>query len=312
MSDFSRDIPSCLSPVVTSRRELDPIATSLEPRLASLPDVQVVVLDVYGTLVISGSGEVGTAEDKRENDDQATESNVDPVQQAAAAAGVSDLQRLPTMDAIGARIERVNQARLMDTNPRPEVEILDIWRAEWIASDRGDVAADPRLVCEIAARVESVTNPTWPMPGAAKALADLHTRGFKLGIVSNAQVYTIPLVKDLIGGPLESRFDLNLCFFSNRYRASKPGPLMFDRLVGELARREIAPEQAVYVGNDMLNDVYAAKNAGLKTALFAGDARSLRLRQDHAYCADLSSDVVMTSWNHLVECLGEGQRNPQS
>ncbi|MBB3206893.1 putative hydrolase of the HAD superfamily [Rhodopirellula rubra] len=293
----------CLLPVIDNRRILEPLATDMQPRLSRLDGIRVVVLDVYGTLVISGSGEVGTAEDKRETEDDSNPVT-DPISIAASAAGVTNLGQLPTMQRVRARIERVNQSRLFETNPRPEIEILDIWRAEWVEAGRPDIASDPPLVCEIAARVESIANPTWPMPGAADALQTLHARGLLLGIVSNAQVFTIPLVEDLIGGPLESCFELNLCHFSNRYRASKPGPLMFDRLVRELARRNIAPEQAVYVGNDMLNDVFAAKNAGLKTALFAGDARSLRLRQDHASCADLSSDVVMTSWNHLVECLG--------
>ncbi|MCM2373114.1 HAD family hydrolase [Aporhodopirellula aestuarii] len=288
--------------MIDNRRPLEPAPTEIETQLSSLGNVRVVVLDVYGTLIISGSGDVGTAEDVP----TATASPIgshDPVAQAVSASGVKVLDHLPSMEQIRARIERVNRSRLFDTNPRPEVEILDIWRAEFIEAGRSDIALDPPLLANIVAWFESMMNPTWPMPGAAEALDHLHASGKSLGIVSNAQVFTIPLVEDLIDGPLESRFDLNLCHFSNRYRASKPGPLMFDRLVREMARRNIAAEEAVYVGNDMLNDVFAAKNAGLKTALFAGDARSLRLRQDHPSCADLSADVVITSWNHLLECI---------
>ena len=53
----------------------------------------------------------------------------------------------------------------------------------------------------------------------------------------------------------------------------------------ELAREKLAniglrAEDILYVGNDMLNDVWAANRCGFLTALFAGDQRSLRLRED--------------------------------
>lgn len=252
---------------------MQPIPTNTLPRLKKLADVRAVIIDIYGTLVISGTGEVGTAD---END--------------------VENQRLRR------EIERVNSARKSETNPRPEVEILDIWRRVLVESKSDELANDPQEIARIASEFENRTNPTGPMPGGAEVLLKLQSLGMKLGIVSNAQFYTIPLVESVIGGPLERRFERDLCHFSNRYRASKPGTLMFDRLVKSLARLKLRPEQAVYVGNDMLNDVYAAKCAGLQTALFAADARSLRLREDHPACHNLSSDVVLTRWDQLLEC----------
>lgn len=253
---------------------MQPIPTNIPPRLKKLKDVRAVIIDIYGTLVISGTGEVGTAD---ENDVE------------------NQLLR--------REIERVNSARNSETNPRPEVEILDVWRRVLTESNRNDLANDPHEVARIAGEFENRTNPTGPMPGGAEVLLKLQSLGMKLGIVSNAQFYTITLIESVIGGPLERRFERDLCYFSNRYRASKPGTLMFDRLVESLVRMKLRPEQAVYVGNDMLNDVYAAKNAGLQTALFAADARSLRLREDHPACGNLSSDVVLTRWDQLLECL---------
>ena len=49
--------------------------------------------------------------------------------------------------------------------------------------------------------------------------------------------------------------------------------------VGALGKNGVAPGEVLYVGNDMLNDVYAAGQVGFRTALFAGDQRSLRMRQ---------------------------------
>ena len=63
-------------------------------------------------------------------------------------------------------------------------------------------------------------------------------------------------------------------------------------------------EHAVlYVGNDMLNDIYPAAKAGFKTALFAGDSRSLRLRKDKPKCKYLSADIVITDLIQLLDYL---------
>ena len=58
---------------------------------------------------------------------------------------------------------------------------------------------------------------------------------------------------------------------------------------------------ALYLGNDMLNDIYPAQKVGFKTALFAGDARSLRLREDDPGCKNLSPDIIITDLIQLLD-----------
>ncbi len=125
-----------------------------------------------------------------------------------------------------------------------------------------------------------------------------------MGIVSNAQIFTITLVEDLLGKSLaDAGFDLDLCVFSNRFRQAKPGPRLFDCLREGLARRGIQPHEAIYVGNDMLKDIWAASQAGLKTAWFAGDGRSCRPREDDPRCRSLRPDLVITELLQLLDCL---------
>ena len=63
----------------------------------------------------------------------------------------------------------------------------------------------------------------------------------------------------------------------------------------------IPKDSVLYVGNDMLNDIFPAQKEGFKTGLFAGDVRSLRLRSDEPVCENLSADIVITD---LVQLLG--------
>ena len=65
----------------------------------------------------------------------------------------------------------------------------------------------------------------------------------------------------------------------------------------------IPADAALYIGNDMLNDVAPAQKVGFKTALFAGDARSLRLRRNHPQCKNLSADIVITDLMQLLDVI---------
>ena len=287
------------SPVVQRRSPLEPIPADIAPQLAALADVRAVIFDVYGTLLISGCGEVGSATD------QPTESSthLDPMMEALKAISVPQPDRLSRDDQIAAIRRHNDQARSADC-PSPEVEILSVWRELMIAEGLPDVADDPRRLMTAAATFEAVANPTWPMPDAAKVIQTLAQSGFDLGIVSNAQFFTIDLVEGLTGQRLsEGPFNLDLCVFSNRYRQSKPGPRLFDVLRSMLVRRGIRADQAVYVGNDMLNDVWAAKQAGLRTAWFVGDQRSARPRDSDDRCRSLSPDVIVTHLSQLLECV---------
>jgi len=65
----------------------------------------------------------------------------------------------------------------------------------------------------------------------------------------------------------------------------------------------IMPGNVLYVGNDMLNDIYTAHNSGFQTCLFAGDRRSLRLRTDRPECASLKPDAIIKELNQLTDMI---------
>ena len=67
---------------------------------------------------------------------------------------------------------------------------------------------------------------------------------------------------------------------------------------------KLGPAEVLAVGNDMLNDVLPARETGFRTALFAGDARSLRLREGDPRLDVFSPDLVLTDLDQLPECLG--------
>ena len=54
----------------------------------------------------------------------------------------------------------------------------------------------------LATEYECRVNPVWPMPGARDCLRELAGAGLALGIVSNAQFYTPPMLQALLGESL--------------------------------------------------------------------------------------------------------------
>jgi len=53
----------------------------------------------------------------------------------------------------------------------------------------------------------------------------------------------------------------------------------------------------------MRNDMGPAARLGFRTALFAGDARSLRRREGDPWCAGIVPDLVVTDLVDLLHCV---------
>ena len=64
--------------------------------------------------------------------------------------------------------------------------------------------------------------------------------------------------------------------------------------------------QTAFIGNDMRNDIAPARQSGFQTILFAGDARSLRMRSDDTICREIEPDLQVTHLTQLVSQLPTG------
>jgi len=282
---------------------MEPLITGTDERLNKLAGIKAVLFDVYGTLFISGSGDVGTA--------TATDT-AESIMQALQAAGFTgDLERAGEIgkDRLKAEILEWHAASRAAGVEFPEVDIIRIWR-KVIDRLRNDGILNPAQLDieplrQLALEYECRVNPVWPMPNCLETIRTLKERGFVLGIVSNAQFYTPLLFSALFEQTIEDLgFDPDCCIWSYKELKSKPSAALFPK-VGKMLHRNhgIELSETVYVGNDMLNDVYCAESAGCRTVLFAGDRRSLRLRGDDERCRNLHPDAVITSLVQLTHII---------
>ena len=284
---------------------LEPIATDVVPVLLKLESVRAVLFDVYGTLLVSGSGDVGVMREA------ACEK---ALAEALAAVGLSspggslDEAAHVGMESFFLTIEAFHEQSRSRGVEYPEVDIIAVWsRVVAELNRRGllGVQFEPDIR-RLAVEYESRANPTWPMPGLEDCLASLHRGGLRLGMVSNAQFYTPELFPALLGKEAEELgFEPGLQFYSYQYGWSKPGRKLYELASAELQRLQIEPENVIFVGNDMLNDILPAKQVGFRTALFAGDRRSLRLREDDPLVLEIVPDLVLIELGQLVHCIME-------
>lgn len=262
-----------MTPVESIRAQsepLEPRPTGERPRLQQLPGIRAVVFDIYGTLIISASGDVGLSK-------------------PGANARFEEL------------IREHQRRRRADGIEFPEVEIREVWR-ELAEENGGDTRGD--FIEQVAIDYECRSNPTWPMPNLESTLDVLSERGFPLGIISNAQFYTPHLFPAHTGRSLaELGFCEDLQVWSYQELEGKPSTRLFEKSARQLLARGIAPEEVLYVGNDLRNDIWPAQLGGFRTALFAGDARSLRWREDDARVAGVQPDLILTELQQLLECV---------
>jgi len=267
---------------------LAPQPTDAEPRLDPLPGIRAVLFDIYGTLVISGSGDIGLT---------ATAGSGDPFREAWTATGLSGSALPEEFDgraALTAQILTVHASGRGRGIEHPEVDIVAIWGT--LLAELG-MAPDTERLRRLALEYELRVNPVWPMPGLAEVIAALTDRALVLGVVSNAQFYTPLMLHAFLGHSMDAAgFDPRCCAWSYREGVAKPSTAIYTpALTGLDAHHDIRPEQVLYIGNDLRNDIRPARTLGLQTALFAGDRRSLRRREDDPETRGTRPDRVITA-----------------
>ncbi len=281
-------------------RPLEPEPTDQAPVHARLEGIRAVLFDVYGTLFISASGEVGTS---RESASDGALSG------ALEAVGV---RSTPLLDrdahCLFDVIESFHAESRRAGIEYPEVDVVEVWRRVVTElAGRGIVEPRPwdRAQLErLAVEYEARANPVWPMPGLEACLRSLSGNGLLLGTLSNGQFYTRELFAALLGQPAEFwGIDSELQYYSYQHGRAKPGPDLYQMAAEALRRRGVEPEAVLCVGNDMLNDVFPAQQTGFRTALYAGDRRSLRLRHGDPRVGALRPDLVLTRLAELDECI---------
>ncbi len=267
---------------------MQPLPTPLTARLGSGPPIRAILFDVYGTLLISEVGDIGL-------------SNL------GEPGGKSFILESSEKAYAWEEVQGLLEALIKEEHERvkreekhiqfPEVDIICVWTQVF---HKLGLQKDLKDIVQTALHFELQSNRVDLMPQAKELLKALASR-IPLGIVSNAQFYTPLLLERLLGEELSAlglREDLRQ--WSYLVGCGKPDPLIFQKPLEELREKGIKEQETLYLGNDMLNDIACAGELGLQTALFAGDARSLRLREEHPRVQDVKPDYIIKELGEVL------------
>ena len=264
---------------------LSPLPTSMPPGGRLAEPIQCVLFDIYGTLFISGSGDISVA--------QKTSPEARKLQRLVQKFNIRKKPR-DLIEELYRAIEDEHRRLLDDGIDYPEIKIDQIWKQILETDDLDSIR-------RFAIEYELIVNPVFPMPNLDKTLTACRKQNLTMGLISNAQFFT-PLLFEwfLHAKPEDLGFHSELIFLSYQLRHAKPSLVPFEKAATVMNTMGLSTAASLYVGNDMLNDIYPAKQLGFQTALFAGDKRSLRRRTDDARCINLSADLVLTDLGQLI------------
>jgi len=283
-------------------KEMTPQPSGLEPRLHTLDGIRAVLFDVYGTLFQSAVGDISLVRKDSSKEREAL------VRESLEAAGffVQD-EVTPIAELFLDTIRAEQDIRREQGIAFPEVDIVGVWedlvgQLEAYEVIRGKTTRKKLEI--LAMHYEARVNPVYPMPGVLDAIESALDQGCVLGIVSNAQKFTPVLFETFFEDNLRDLgFEEILCIWSYEHHVAKPSTKLYEICAERLQALDgIAAEETLFIGNDMRNDVWPAQQVGFKTGLFAGDKRSLRLREDDPDVKGVKADVVLTHLEQISEC----------
>ena len=289
--------------------ELHPVTTSfcpnLKPNSESNSPVKAVIFDIYGTLLISSSGDIDQATFSKENMEKALQVGGFKTDEFDKKAFSFLLEQLPE------KVVANQQELKLKGHPFPDIDIFKVWNEMLDEAEKAGLLkrlGDESLT-ETILVFEVLSNKVFPMPAMKDTLEKLKEKNIPLGIVSNAQFYTPILMNYFLTGNIDVKqhidmFEPDLTVFSFNELKAKPDVALFEKFIPKLKEKySIQPEETVFVGNDMFKDVYTAKQAGLQTVLFAGDERSLRLRENEPKVKGIFPDFIITELKQLLDII---------
>ena len=129
------------------------------------------------------------------------------------------------------------------------------------------------------------------MPHVHVAVEAMKARGYRLGVICNTGMAGGRVLREvLIRHGLLEYFDVTV--FSNEFGVAKPHPSIFEHTLSALG--DIAPAEALHVGDLEELDVEGARRAGCYAALYVPDANG-EITTD--------ADLVVNDWRQFGELI---------
>jgi FMN phosphatase YigB (HAD superfamily) len=288
-------------------------APKTKPYLKRLQDVQVVTFNCYGTLLAIREGKLLFLHPNEFVMETALEKTI---QEFKMWPAMSRKPGKPSAQLLQWYRQILDELSLHTGAERyPEVRVDDVWERIVKRLVKNEYKFDTQFYGSLNRFAECVAyffhaslQGTGPQPGALETLRGLKERGYLLGVVGDGQCFTrVQLLRALRSqGPLErldELFDPELIVLSFEVGARRPSEQLFRQALNRLASRGVRPEEVLHVGNDLALDILPAKRLRMRTALYAGDRRSLGATKEQLLDRASRPDLLLAQLSNLLLCL---------
>lgn len=145
-------------------------------------------------------------------------------------------------------------------------------------------------------------------PNAHLALMAITNSPLRQALLSDAQPFTIvqmlrALKQQGTLPPLGGMFALSCSTLSFQEGLRKPSKTLYSRCLQSFAEEGIQPDEVLHVGSRLKDDLAIAKQAGMKTALYAADMTSLRATKAEMQDPAIRPDRLLTDLSQIREVL---------
>jgi putative hydrolase of the HAD superfamily len=139
---------------------------------------------------------------------------------------------------------------------------------------------------------QPITEQVTLIEGAIEILGYFKEKGYKLGLISNTIFPAKFHLEELKKFGLYPHFDS--ISFSSETGYKKPHPFIFKQ---GLDRLKIEPEESIFVGDKLIEDISGAKNMGMRAVL--------KFKEGRDYSAPVTPDGIIRNLSELPEVINK-------
>ena len=287
------------------------------PAIKPLKGIRAVTWDVYGTLLRISDGELLHVHPQRLRMQVALEKTVEEFKMWSSMYRTPEAPWEYMFRQYDKELERRRLAGTGRAGDLPEINSAEVWRKllgqleqkeyQYDASFYGDM---DELAEKVAWFFHTSLQGTEAAPEALAALKAVHASGRVQSLLADAQPFTlVQLLRALRSqGELPPPGDLlasEAAALSFREGVRKPSPTLFKTCLQRLGRQGIEPGEVLHISSRVRDDLAVARKLGMRTALYAGDALSLRATREELRNQETRPDRLLTTLAQVEALLGQ-------
>ncbi len=141
-------------------------------------------------------------------------------------------------------------------------------------------------------------------PNALLALQHVRQAGCEQGLVGDGQCFTLWQLSRALKSqgavpPLTRLFTTGCVSLSFQFGVRQPADTLFEACLERLSHLGIAPGEVLHIAPKLHEELNPAKRLGLRTALYAGDAASLKATAAEVNDPELRPDRILTDLRQI-------------